>query len=181
VFCQGYNTYIDYKAAQERIKAHELSLIKNAMANKKKRSKKTVKYSIINPETWETILETKKNAQAKKETNAKEAAQKKDQSAKKKAAAKTKKITATTNRATNKAAKTAKKAKKKNNRKDKKASHSQDIENPESAIQNLFYNEAETIKEDVIEQLNAELQAATIETSRLRPQRTSRAPPKKYL
>jgi hypothetical protein len=41
--------YIDYKTAQERIKAHELSLIKNAVANKKKRSKKIVGYSIIDP------------------------------------------------------------------------------------------------------------------------------------
>jgi hypothetical protein len=43
--------YIDYKAAQERIKAHELSLIRNAMANKKKRSKKTVGCSVVDPET----------------------------------------------------------------------------------------------------------------------------------
>jgi hypothetical protein len=176
--------YIDYKAAQERIKAHELSLIKETMANKKKRSKKTVKYSVIDPETWETILEAEKIAQATKKTNAKEAARKKDQSAKKKTAAKAKKIAATANRITNKAAKAAaKKAKKKNNKKGKKAGHSQDIKDPEGAIQNLFWDEAETIEKDVIKQLNAKLQAATNETSRNRPrpQRTTRAPPKRYL
>jgi hypothetical protein len=70
--------YIDYKAAQERIKAHELSLIKEAVANKKKRSKKTVGCSVVDPETWEAILEAEKIAQATKEANAKEAARKKD-------------------------------------------------------------------------------------------------------
>ena len=44
-------TYVDYKAAQKRIKTHELSLIKKAVANKKKRSKKTVGYSVVDPET----------------------------------------------------------------------------------------------------------------------------------
>jgi hypothetical protein len=130
--------YVDYKAAQERIKTHELSLIRKAVANKKKRSKKIVRYSVDDPKIWKTILEAKKNAQAKKEANAKKAAQKKDQSAKKKAAAEAKKIVTAANRVTNKAAKAAEKAKKKNNRKGKKASHSQGIKDPEGAIQNLF-------------------------------------------
>jgi hypothetical protein len=183
IYRANVKAYIDYKAAQERIKAHELSLIRNAVANKKKRSKKTVGCSVVDPETWETILEAEKIAQATKEANAKEAAQKKDQSAKKKAAAEAKKIAAAANRVTNKAAKAAEEAKKKNNRKGKKAGHSQGIKDPEGAIQNLFWDEAETIEEDVIEQLNAELQAATNETSRIRPrpQRTTRAPPKRYL
>jgi hypothetical protein len=160
--------YIDYKTAQKRIKAHELSLIKNAVTNKKKRSKKIIRYSVINPETWKTILETEKSAQAKKEANVKKAAQKKDQSAKKKAAAEAKKIVVIANRAINKTAKAAEETKKNNNRKGKKAGHSQSIKNPKGAIQNLFCDEAETIEKDVIEQLNAELQAITIETSRLK-------------
>jgi hypothetical protein len=182
--------YIDYKAAQERIKTHELSLIKKAVTNKKKRSKKTVGYSVVDPETWETILEAKKNAQAKKEANAKEAAQKKNQSAKKKAAAEAKKIAAAANRVTNKTAKAAEAAAKTNpkyNRKGKKAGHSQGVESLEDAIQHLFLepnNEAKTIEEEnVVKQLNAELQAATNEISRNkpRPQRITRAPPKRYL
>jgi hypothetical protein len=130
--------YIDYKAAQERIKAHELSLIKETVANKKKRSKKTIKCSVINLETWEAILETKKIVQAIKKANTKKTARKKDQSAKKKVTAEAKKIATTANRVTNKAAKTAEEVKKKNNKKGKKAGHSQGIENPEGAIQNLF-------------------------------------------
>jgi hypothetical protein len=54
-----------------------------------------------------------------------------------------------------------------NNRKGKKAGHSQAIEEPEETIHQLFSeanNEIEAIKEDdVIEQLNAELKAATNE------------------
>jgi hypothetical protein len=190
--------YIDYKVAQERIKAHELNLIRKAVANKKKRSKKTVGYSVVDPETWETILEAEKSAQAKKEANAKEIAQKKDQSAKKKAAAEVKKIAAAANRVTNKAAKAAEEATKaaekiaaktnpKNNRKDKKAGHSQNIEGLKDAIQHLFLksdSEAKTIEEEnVVEQLNIELQAATNEISRnkSKSQRTTRAPSKRYL
>jgi hypothetical protein len=109
--------------------------------------------------------------------------------AKKKAATEAKKVIAVANRATNKAAKATKEAaaKKKNNRKGKKAGHLQDIENLEDAIQQLFLepnNEIRTIKEeDVIEQLNAKLQAATNEASprnNHRPQRI-RVPPKRYL
>jgi hypothetical protein len=64
---------------------------------------------------------------------------------------------------------------------------SQGVESLENAIQHLFLepnNEARTIEEeDVVEQLNAELQATTNETSRNkpRPQRITRAPPKRYL
>ena len=43
--------YIDYKAAQERMKAYELSLIRKTMANKKKRLKKIIECSVVNPET----------------------------------------------------------------------------------------------------------------------------------
>jgi hypothetical protein len=43
--------YIDYKIAQKRIKAHELNFIKKTITNKKKRSKKIIEYSVINPET----------------------------------------------------------------------------------------------------------------------------------
>jgi hypothetical protein len=62
VYRANVKAYIDYKAAQERIKAHELSLIRNAVTNKKKRSKKTVGCSVVDPETWETILEAEKSA-----------------------------------------------------------------------------------------------------------------------
>jgi hypothetical protein len=87
--------------------------------------------------------------------------------AKKKAVTEAKKVIAVANHATNKAAKATKEAaaKKKNNRQGKKAGHLQDIENLKDAIQQLFLepnNEIRTIKEeDVIEQLNAKLQAAT--------------------
>jgi hypothetical protein len=55
-----------------------LSFIKKAVVNKKKRSKKTVRYSVIDLKTWETILEAEKSVQAKKKTNVKKTAQKKD-------------------------------------------------------------------------------------------------------
>jgi hypothetical protein len=42
--------YIDYKAAQERIKAHELNFIKTIIANKKKKSKKIINCSVVNSE-----------------------------------------------------------------------------------------------------------------------------------
>jgi hypothetical protein len=50
IYRANVKIYIDYKIAQERIKAHELSLIRKIMANKKKRSKKTVEYSVVNSE-----------------------------------------------------------------------------------------------------------------------------------
>ncbi len=119
--------YIDYKAAQERIKTHKLSLIRKIVTNKKKRSKKTVRYSIINSEIWEAILEIERSAQATKEANIKKIIRKKDQSAKKKITAEIKKITAAANRVINKATEAAEEAaaKKnlKNNRKGKKAGH----------------------------------------------------------
>lgn len=177
--------YVDYKAAQERIKTHELSLMRKAVANKKKRSKKTVGCSVVDPETYEMILEAEREIQTTKEANVKKAAKKKDESAKKKAAAETKKAMTAANKAVKAAEKVATKKDSKNNRKGKKGSHSQDVENLEEAIQQLFLernNEAGTIEEeDVVEQLNTELQAATTVAVSRRPQRTTRAPPKRYL
>jgi hypothetical protein len=51
IYRANVKAYVDYKVAQERIKTHELSLIRKAVANKKKRSKKIVGCSVINPET----------------------------------------------------------------------------------------------------------------------------------
>jgi hypothetical protein len=51
IYRANVKVYVDYKAIQERIKTHELSLIRKAVANKKKRSKKTVGYSVVDPET----------------------------------------------------------------------------------------------------------------------------------
>ncbi len=56
---KNVKAYVFYKAAQERIKAHELNLIRKTVTNKKKRSKKTVEYSIINPEKYEMIYRLK--------------------------------------------------------------------------------------------------------------------------
>ncbi len=50
IYRANVKVYIDYKAAQERIKAYKLNLIRKAVTNKKKRLKKIVGYSIINPE-----------------------------------------------------------------------------------------------------------------------------------
>ena len=116
--------YVFYKAAQERIKAHELSLMRKVVANKKKRLKKTVGYSVVDPETYEMILQVEREVKAKKEANAKEIARKKDESAKKKAIMEVKKVAAAANRVINKAAKaTEETATKKNNRKSKKTGH----------------------------------------------------------
>ena len=134
--------YIDYKAVQKRIKTHELSFIRKAVTNKKKRLKKIVGCSVIDPEIQKAILEIKKNIQATKEANVKKTTRKKDQSAKKKIAAEIKKIIIVANRVTNKIAKAAEEAaaKKnlKNNRKGKKAGHLQNIKGLEDAIQYLF-------------------------------------------
>ena len=78
--------FVDYKAAQARIKGHELDLMKTAAANKKKRSKKTVGCLIVDPETWEAIEEGERQMLKIKETKANEIAQKKKEAAKKKAA-----------------------------------------------------------------------------------------------
>ena len=117
--------YIDYKVAQERIKAHELSLIRKAVANKKKRSKKIIGYSVIDLETYEIILQVEREAQITKEMNTKETTRKKDESAKKKAVIKIKKAVAVANRVINKIAKATEEAaaKKKNNKKSKKTGH----------------------------------------------------------
>ncbi len=50
IYRANVKVYIDYKAAQERIKAYKLNLIRKAVTNKKKRLKKIVGYLIINPE-----------------------------------------------------------------------------------------------------------------------------------
>ncbi len=78
IYRANVKVYIDYKAAQERIKAHELNLIKKAVANKKKRLKKIVGCSVVDPKTWEAIIETEKNVQTIKEANVKKTVQKKD-------------------------------------------------------------------------------------------------------
>jgi hypothetical protein len=191
--------FVDYKAAQARIKGHELGLMRIATTNKKKRSKKTVECSIVDPETWEAIEKGERQMLKIKETKANEIAQKKKEAAKKKAANETKKVANAMNRAANKTAMEVEAAAAKknpgNNRKGKKAGHSQAIEEPEEAIHQLFSeanNEAEAIEEDdVIEQLNAELQAATNEAptneapineapppNNHRPKRVTRVPPR---
>jgi hypothetical protein len=43
--------YLKYKDTQTRIKKYELAIHKKAAANKKKRSKKTVNNSCVDPET----------------------------------------------------------------------------------------------------------------------------------
>jgi hypothetical protein len=50
IYRTNIKVYIDYKAAQKRIKTHELNFIRTVVTNKKKRSKKIVDCSIINPE-----------------------------------------------------------------------------------------------------------------------------------
>jgi hypothetical protein len=170
--------YLKYKNAQTQIKKHELTLHKKAAANKKKRSKKTVGNSYVNPETWEAIQENERETKTIKEANRKEAARKKVESAKKKTAATAKKERIVANKAANTAAAKTKagKAKKTNNRGSEKTSHSKDIEDLAEAIQGLF-------EEDVVDQLNAELQAASPPSPRHnhRPQRNARAPPRRYL
>ncbi len=142
IYRANVKIYIDYKAVQKRIKTHELSFIRKAVTNKKKRLKKIVGCSVIDPEIQKAILEIKKNIQATKEANVKKTTRKKDQSAKKKIAAEIKKIIIVANRVTNKIAKAAEEAaaKKnlKNNRKGKKADHLQNIKGLEDAIQYLF-------------------------------------------
>jgi len=48
------------------------------VANKKKRLKKIVGCSVVDPKTWEAIIETEKNVQTIKEANVKKTVQKKD-------------------------------------------------------------------------------------------------------
>jgi len=76
--------YVFYKTTQERIKTHELNLIRKIIANKKKRSKNIIKYSVVDPETYEMILQVERETQITKEANTKETTRKKDESAKKK-------------------------------------------------------------------------------------------------
>jgi hypothetical protein len=151
--------FVDYKAAQARIRRHELGLMRTAAANKKKRSKKTVRCSIVDPKTWEIIEKGERQMLKIKETKANEIAQKKKKTAKKKAANEAKKVANAINRAANKATMAmeveaaATKKNPGNNRKGKKAGHSQAIEKSEEAIHQLFSeanNEVKAIKEDDI-------------------------------
>jgi hypothetical protein len=66
--------FVDYKATQARIRGHELGLMRITAANKKKRLKKTVRYSIVNPETWEAIEKGERQMLKIKETKANEIA-----------------------------------------------------------------------------------------------------------
>jgi hypothetical protein len=66
--------FVDYKAVQARIRGHELGLMRIAAANKKKRLKKTVGCSIVDPETWEAIEEGERQMLKIKETKANEIA-----------------------------------------------------------------------------------------------------------
>jgi hypothetical protein len=129
--------FVDYKAAQARIKRHELDLMRTAAADKKKRSKKTVGCLIVDPETWEAIEEGERQMLKIKKTKANEIAQKKKEAAKKKAANEVKKAANAMNRAANKTAMEVEAAAAKknpgNNRKGK-VGHSQAIEEPEEAI-----------------------------------------------
>jgi len=50
IYRANVKIYIDYKAVQKRIKTHELSFIRKAVTNKKKRLKKIVGCSVIDPE-----------------------------------------------------------------------------------------------------------------------------------
>jgi hypothetical protein len=162
---------LEYKNAQTRIKEYKLAIHKKAAANKKKRSKKTVSYSYVDPKTWEAIQEGEREKKAIKEANRKKTARKKVKSANKKATAATKKERTVTNKTANTAAAKTKAEKA------KKTSHLKDIEDLAEAIQGLF-------EEDVINQLNAKLQAAVsplFSRYNHRPQRTERAPPRRYL
>ena len=121
--------YLKYKDAQTRIKEHELAIHKKAATNKKKRSKKTVNSSCVDPKTWEAIQESEREIKVIKEANKKKTARKKVESANKKAAATTKKERIVTNKTA--AARTkAEKA--------KKTSHLKDIKDLAEAIQGLF-------------------------------------------
>ncbi len=81
---ENVKAYVFYKTAQKRIKTHELNIIKKIIANKKKRSKNIIKYSVVDPETYEMILQVERETQITKEANTKETTRKKDESAKKK-------------------------------------------------------------------------------------------------
>jgi hypothetical protein len=100
--------------------------LRNVAANKKKRTKQTVKCTVINLKGWEAIQEGERALQYKKEAKANELTRKKEITVKKKAAAKAKKV--------------AKAARKKNNKKGKNADHLAAINEAEEAIVLLFQN-----------------------------------------
>jgi DUF438 domain-containing protein len=98
--------------------------LRDVAANKKKRTKQTIRYTVIDPEGWEAIQEGERALQYRKKAKADELARKKEATAEKKAAAEAKKV--------------AKAAGKKNNKKGKNADHSAAIDEAEEAIVLLF-------------------------------------------
>ena len=98
--------------------------LKDVAANKKKRTKQIIGYTIINSEGWEAIQEGERELQRNKKAKANEFTRKRKTTTKKKTTVEAKKA--------------AKTAEKKNNKKDKKADHSTVINKAEEAIALLF-------------------------------------------
>jgi hypothetical protein len=158
--------YIKYQLFIALIRNFQINKLREIAANRKKRSKRIIKYTIINSEKWEAIKENERELQRNKEEKVNEFARKKQATAKKKIEAEVKKIVNTTNRAANKVAKESEAAKK-NNEKDKKAGYSAIINEIEKAIQLLFQNIDYKEPNKVEIQLIAELEITTFNINQI--------------
>jgi hypothetical protein len=165
--------YVDYQAALALVRDLQMKKLRDVAANKKRRSKQTVGYTVIDPEKWEAIQEGERELQHRKEAKANELARKKEAIAEKKAAAEAKKVAKVAGKAAGKA------AGKKINKEGEKTDHSAVIDEVEEAIALLFQDIDYEDPTGVEAQLVAELEAVTLNTNEAtttRSSRTRRAP-----
>jgi hypothetical protein len=106
--------YIKYQSFITLIRNLQINKLKQIAANRKKRSKRIIKYIIINPEKWETIKKARKNYNAIKKKRSITLRARSRLRQRRKLKLKYKKITNTANRAANKIAKKAETTKKNN-------------------------------------------------------------------
>lgn len=156
--------YIDYQAAIGLIRDLQMQKLREVAANKKKRSKQTVGWTVIDPDAWNAILAGEEDQRREKEAKANEITQKKQAAANKKAITEAKKK--------------AKTAVKKNNRKGTKVTAiDADAEAIDLLFQDIDYGEPERVEAQLAAQLEATtLNEATIDQATSRSGRIRRAP-----
>ena len=140
-------TYVQHAAAEALVRDTTIKKLKEAAANKKKRSKKTIGLSTVCPETWEFHLETQRVAEREKQ----KVIDNKRKAAIKKAAGKSK-------------SKTNEKSKGKGKGKNKGKDNEQlAIETSDEVIDSLFQEDHEEDDDEIGAQLAAELDATTLD------------------
>jgi hypothetical protein len=153
-------TYVQHAVTEALIRDTTMKKLKEAAANKKKRSKKTIRLSTVYPKTWKFHLETQRVAKRKKQ----KVINNKRKAAAKKAAGKNK-------------SKTNEKSKDKNKSKNKGKDNEQlAIETSNKIIDSLFQKDHEKENNKIKAQLAAELDATTLNKTTTRSNKIRRTP-----